>query len=198
MASRESHTGDKRRRTRDPEGKRAAILAAARSVFAERGFAHATIREIARRADVTHGLVVMHFATKERLFIEAVPGPRDLADTVTGDLQGLPGRVARAFVARMESADHADPFIAMVRAAADQEAARGLLDAMRDESIAAYREVLDGPDVEARVDLAGSFLIGVTFSRYMLKDGPLAALPQEELTAYITAALSAVLLPPAH
>src|SRR3954470_3718308 len=98
------------RRTRDPEAQRAAIVAAARQVFAEQGFAKATIREIARRAGVTHGLVMLHFESKERLFLAAVPGTRDLADSVAGDLDGLPARIAASFVRRMETADNADPF----------------------------------------------------------------------------------------
>ncbi|MEU6039064.1 TetR family transcriptional regulator [Actinomadura sp. NPDC047616] len=188
------HPAPKKKRVRDPEARRAAILAAARSVFAERGYAKATIREIAQRAGVTHGLVVLHFSTKEQLFLAAVPGPRDLADSVQGDAAGLAERVARAYVARMESADGADPFIALIRsAAADQDAAKALLRAMREESVNAYGTVLDRPDVPQRVDLVGAHLIGVTFSRYVLADGPLAAMSPEELTRYLTMTLAGIL-----
>ncbi|MBE3010348.1 TetR family transcriptional regulator [Microbispora sp. NEAU-D428] len=183
-----------RKRVRDPEARRAAILAAARSVFAERGYAKATIREIAQRAGVTHGLVVMHFSSKEQLFLAAVPGTRDLGDSVRGDADGLAERVARAYVARMESADSADPFIALVRSAAgDQEAAKALLRAMREESIATYRTVLTGQDVALRVDLLGAHLIGITFSRYVLADGPIAAMSADELTRYLTMTLDGIL-----
>ncbi|MEU6428584.1 TetR family transcriptional regulator [Microbispora sp. NPDC046973] len=183
-----------RKRVRDPEARRAAILAAARSVFAERGYAKATIREIAQRAGVTHGLVVMHFSSKEQLFLAAVPGTRDLADSVRGDAEGLAERVARAYVARMESADSADPFVALVRSAAgDQEAAKALLRAMREESIAAYGTVLTGPDVALRVDLLGAHLIGVTFSRYVLADGPIAAMSADDLARYLTMTLDGIL-----
>ncbi|MEV4352699.1 TetR family transcriptional regulator [Actinoplanes sp. NPDC049596] len=184
-----------RRRTRDPEAKQAAILAAARAVFAEHGFEKATIREIARRAGVTHGLVMLHFGSKERLFLAAVPGPRDLAEAVAGDVDGLPERIARSYVARMESADRADPFVALVRAAAaDQEAAKALLRAMREESVTAYRQVLTDPGVDERVDLLASLLIGVTMSRYVLADGPLAVMPADRLARYLTNALGAILL----
>jgi len=81
-----SHGAEPRKRTRDPEGKRAAILAAARAVFAENGYEKATIREIARRAGVTHGLVVLHFTSKEKLFLAAVPGASILAASEAGDL----------------------------------------------------------------------------------------------------------------
>src|SRR5215472_5696881 len=81
------------RRRRDPDASRAAILAAAREVFTERGYARATIREIARRAGVTHGLVMRHFGSKERLLLLALPGPRAIAGVVPGDLDTLPERV---------------------------------------------------------------------------------------------------------
>jgi hypothetical protein len=64
---------------------------------------------------------------------------------------------------------------------------------MREESLAAYRAVLDGADVAERVDLLGACLIGVTFSRYVLADGPLAAMSADELTRHLTATLRGVL-----
>jgi DNA-binding transcriptional regulator YbjK len=182
------------KRTRDPEAKRAAILAAARAVFAEHGYEKATIREIARRAGVTHGLVVLHFATKEKLFLESVPGPSIMAASVPGDLEGLPARVAEAYVERMESADDADPLIALVRSAGDQSLAKALIRAMREEAATVYRKVLTGPYQEAKVEMVAAHLIGVTFSRYVLADGPLATMPRDELAERLTRVLRAILL----
>ncbi|MCV7288511.1 TetR/AcrR family transcriptional regulator [Mycolicibacterium wolinskyi] len=45
----------------------AATLAGAAELFAERGPAGTSIRDIATRANVNHGLVYRHFGTKERL-----------------------------------------------------------------------------------------------------------------------------------
>ncbi|MGH3970828.1 MAG: TetR/AcrR family transcriptional regulator [Mycobacterium sp.] len=45
----------------------AAILAAAAGLFAERGPAATSIRDIAARSNVNHGLVFRHFGTKEQL-----------------------------------------------------------------------------------------------------------------------------------
>lgn len=45
----------------------AATLAAAAELFAERGPAATSIRDIATRSNVNHGLVYRHFGTKERL-----------------------------------------------------------------------------------------------------------------------------------
>ncbi|UXY31841.1 TetR/AcrR family transcriptional regulator [Streptomyces sp. HUAS TT20] len=187
-----------RKRVRAPEAHREAILEAARAAFAERGYARATIREIAGRAGVTHGLVMRHFGSKEQLFLAAVPGPRDLPELVPGPQETLPDRIAQAFVARMEHSDGNDPFLALIRSAAsDEQAATGLYAAMRRSSAAAYSTVLSGPDADERIDLLASHLIGVTFSRYVLRSGPVAEMAPERLVAYLTRTLRCVLEPAA-
>lgn len=184
------------KRRRDPVAHRAAILAAARAAFAERGYAKATIREIAQRAGVTHGSVMRHFASKEQLFVAAMPGPRNLDTVLPGPPGTLAERIARAFVERMERPEGDDPFLAMIRSVGSEEpAATRLYDAMRLRSLQAYRSVLDGPELEERVDLLGAHLIGVTFSRYVVKSGPLAQMPPERLIQYLTHTLQAILQP---
>ncbi|MFJ9150537.1 TetR family transcriptional regulator [Streptomyces sp. NPDC102270] len=191
-----------RRRRRDPEGHRAAILDAARHAFAERGYARTTLRDIAGRAGVTHGLITRHFASKERLFLAAVPGHRDLEQVTAGDPATLPDRIAEAFVRRMETDAVGDPLVALVRgAASDERAAADLLSAMQERSAAVYRSVLrpDGTaapddDLDARVALVGAQMIGVAFSRYIARTDPLASMPPEQLTAYLTRMLRHILL----
>jgi AcrR family transcriptional regulator len=51
------------------------VLAAATEVFAERGFASARTREIARRADATEKMLFRHFPSKVELFRAAVFEP---------------------------------------------------------------------------------------------------------------------------
>ncbi|TDD40815.1 TetR/AcrR family transcriptional regulator [Nonomuraea terrae] len=183
-----------RRRRRDPDTHRAAILEAAREAFAERGYARATIRDIARRAGVTHGLVMRHFTSKERLFLCAVPGTRDIDEVVAGDLASLPERVAGAFVARMETNAADDPFVALVRSAAsDERAAIDLYTAMQRRSVAAYRTVLDGDDVDVRVDLMAAQLTGVAFNRYIVRAGPLASMTAAELTTHLSRVLRRIM-----
>ena len=184
------------RRRRDPEASRAAILEAAREVFAERGYARATIREIARRAGVTHGLVMRHFGSKEQLLIEALPGPRAAAEVVPGDLATLPERVATAFVAGTESAGRGEhAVVALIRSAAsDEEVAVPLYAAVEREITATFREVL-GPGSEVYAGLLGSLFIGVTFARHIARTGVLAQLTPEELVDYLVPAIRALLAP---
>lgn len=59
-----------RPRGKSPVGREevaAAVLAAAAELFAERGPAATSIRDIAARSNVNHGLVFRHFGTKEQL-----------------------------------------------------------------------------------------------------------------------------------
>lgn len=55
-------------RTRQPDDKRARILDAAEAIFAKRGFAGASMRDVARTARVPQSLIHHHFATKKRLW----------------------------------------------------------------------------------------------------------------------------------
>ena len=52
--------------------RRAEIVQAAADVFAEKGFAHGTLHEIADRVGMTHAGVLHHFGSKEQLLVEAL------------------------------------------------------------------------------------------------------------------------------
>jgi AcrR family transcriptional regulator len=185
------------KRRRDPEASRTAILEAASEVFNERGYARATIREIARRAGVTHGLVMRHFGSKEQLLIEALPGPRAVAEVAPGDLDTLPERIAAAFVAQTEpAADGGATFaVALIRSAASgDEAALPLYAAAERAVTTALREAL-GPGTEVYANLLSSLAIGVAFTRHVARAGALAALTPDELAGYLAPAVRALLAP---
>ncbi len=64
-----SRTAGRRPRSSTAEaGTRAAILAAARSVFAQRGLEGASIREVAQKAGVNTAMIYYHFADKSQLY----------------------------------------------------------------------------------------------------------------------------------
>lgn len=56
----------------DPEQSQASILAAARLLFAERGFTGVSVRDIAQASGVTHGLVHHYFGSKDDLIAEVM------------------------------------------------------------------------------------------------------------------------------
>ena len=51
------------------------LLESARALFAERGYAGTSTREIARAASVTEPMIFRHFGCKAKLFEEAVLAP---------------------------------------------------------------------------------------------------------------------------
>jgi AcrR family transcriptional regulator len=89
-------------KTRDAERARAAILKAARRLFAARDYAAVSIRDIAAAAGVSHGLLQHHFGTREQLIAAVIESeiaefaatPRTLPDGAADDFQRLRAELA--------------------------------------------------------------------------------------------------------
>jgi AcrR family transcriptional regulator len=191
-----AQTPEPRARRRDPEGRRAAILEAARQALAENGYARTTIRDVAQRAGVTHGLVMRHFGSKEQLMLAAFPEPPGLAATVAGDPATLPERLAAVFVDRMETNAGEDPLLAVIRSAATNErAAATLYDQMRRQSTRMLAPLLAPEALDVRADLITSMFIGVAFERYVMRTGGLAAIRPDELTDHLAGIIRHILAP---
>lgn len=92
------HTSTKRSDTRQASDTRAALLASGRRIFADRGYAAATVREITHDAGVNLGAITYHFGSKRALYAAVVEtGIRPLAARVeaAAGLEGsAPERVA--------------------------------------------------------------------------------------------------------
>jgi AcrR family transcriptional regulator len=181
-----SEPASARPRRRDPEAHRAAILEAAREVLAEQGYARATIREIARRAGVTHGLVMRHFGTKEQLMAAALPDPPGIEEVADGPLETLPERMAAMFVKRMTSPDGDDPLLAIIRSAATNERVGAVLyDEMRRRSSQVLARLLPQDALGVVGDLVIAVMIGVAFECQIVRTGELSRLPADELETHL-------------
>lgn len=80
----------------DRKARREAILQAAISLFAQRGFADAGISDIARAAGVSHGAVFLYFPSKDALYRAAVLEPlEEFADRSLAIMAGDGSALAR-------------------------------------------------------------------------------------------------------
>jgi AcrR family transcriptional regulator len=91
-------------RAQQQERTRAAVLAAARQEFAERGYADAKVDRIAERAELTRGAVYSNFPSKRALYLAVLIGSIEHTDEVGSSNSGLAqalGAFARVWLERL-------------------------------------------------------------------------------------------------
>jgi len=170
---------------------RQAILAAARTAFAERGFDAASIRGIATAAGVDPALVHHYFGTKEELFRATMEVPIDPAQLLPGVLaggrEGVGERLVRTFLDVWDS-PAGTPAVALLRSAVNNEWTARL---MREFLVTqVLRRVLDHLDIDpAELPLRGSLvatqMLGLAMTRYVVRLEPVASADPETLAAAI-------------
>jgi AcrR family transcriptional regulator len=181
-------TAPRGRRPGSPDT-RAEILGAARSSFAEHGFAGTTIRGVATAAGVDAALVHHYFGTKDALFLAAVEAPADPADllpkALAGGPDGLGERLLRMFL-QMWDGPIQTAGLALVRSAvANEWTARLLREFLMSRVIRRVVGTLDASpeEREIRGALLASQMVGLIMTRYVLRIEPLASAPAESLVA---------------
>lgn len=166
-------------------GTRRAILDAARSAFAARGFEQTTIRAVAAQAGVDASMVMRYFGSKAGLFTAAAT-----ADLKIPDLRAVPagerGEVlVRHVVDRWEDTARDDELILLLRTAVNDAAVAGRLQSVLGELITAPIAALGDPDAAERGALVGAQLLGLALCRYILRLEPLASLPAAAVVAAV-------------
>lgn len=171
-------------------GTREAILEAARSAFGSVGYERATIRAIARGADVDPALVHHYFGTKEDLFIAAMELPINPAEAIRGILaEGLDGageRIVRFFLSVWDAPANQPALMSMFRAAlTNDRAAVALREFAAGAVIGALAQTMRGRDARLRAALIGSHMLGIAFLRYGGRLEPLASASAERIVALV-------------
>ena len=173
---------------------RETILAAARDLFAQDGYASTSLRSIARAAGVDSALVHHYFADKAALFAAALDLPLEptlIVSTLLADDRTAAGaRLATLYLSLWEN-EHARPrLLALVRGAATEEAAAEMLrDFLRDGILRHVAAAIGGPDAELRAALLGAQLVGTAMLRYVVRLRPLADAPLEDVARWLGPAL---------
>lgn len=191
MSSDENSALTPPRRGRRPgtSGTRQAILDAARTRFADDGYAAATIRKIAADAGVDAALVMQFYKSKEDLFAAVMSiSPAALlriAHAFDGPEQTLGERVTRAHLALWEGdPKDSEALLAMLRAAiSTPQAAAQLREFIQARLLNQIgRRLRNDHDTTVRSGLASSMLIGVIVGRHIVQ---VPALSEEDLESVI-------------
>lgn len=187
MAAMARRTG---RRPGNPDT-REAILSSARSAFAERGFAAASIRTIAAAAGVDPALVHHYFGSKDQLFLAAMQAPVDprelLPGVLAGDRDGIGERLVRTFLGVWDS-PAGTAGVALMRSAVSNEWTARLLREFVVTQV--LRRVLEHLDIDpAELPLRGSLvatqLVGLAMMRYVIRLDPVASADPATLVAAV-------------
>ncbi len=166
---------------------RAAILDAARELFATGGFAGTSVRAVAAAAGVDPALVHHYFGSKDELFIAALQLPVDprviMAPVLAQGADGAGERILRVILGVWEDPEHQLSLLAMVRGlmepSGEQLMGRGFLPVV----IQPLGEALGIDHPETRMSLFASQVVGLLMLRYVLRAEPLASMAVDDVVA---------------
>jgi AcrR family transcriptional regulator len=167
-----------------PTETREDILTAARGLFAEKGYDGASIRAIARAADVDPALVHHFFGAKESLFVAAMEFPVNPAEVLPfilgGPRESVGRRMAQTFLRAWGRPDARGPLIGLLRSSmTNEQAAEMLRQFVSSAILSRVGQSFDVPLV--RLEAAAAQMIGVAILRYVLRVEPIASVPDDEL-----------------
>jgi AcrR family transcriptional regulator len=195
-------TRPERRRGRRPGGAdtRAALLAAARLEFAERGYEGATVRRIAERAGVDAAMVNHWFGGKEGLFTASVDlpvVPTEIRDQVLpGDPEQLGARIVERFLTVWDSTA-GGALAALLQSVAGHDDAARMLRNFITNNLVGPIVATAAPDAHAmRGALVASQLVGLGLVRYVMRLEPLASADHATVIAAIAPNLQRYLTGP--
>ncbi|MGC4112756.1 MAG: TetR family transcriptional regulator [Nocardioides sp.] len=166
---------------------RTTILDAARTAFAERGFAGTTIRSVASAAGVDAALVHHYFGSKDDLFLAAMELPVDPRDTIgpalQGGAEGAGERLLRVFLSLWDDPEVSPALVGIVRSALQPGGERLLTQGFVPVVLLPAGRALGIDRPDERMPLVISQVAGLILTRYVIGLEPIASMPAETVVA---------------
>lgn len=186
-----------------PVESRDALLAAARSQFATRGYVGASVRSIATEAGVDPALIRHFFGDKKGLFTEVITiitqDPSGLQHALALPLEQRPAAITRAYLGLWESPEHRPILLATVRSAiGDEGTTAQIRDVIYPVMASTFMPVSPDDKSFGRILIAISGLLGTAIARHILKAPALAQLSFDELVELCTPGVAAAITPDHH
>jgi AcrR family transcriptional regulator len=180
---------------RRSDATRAAILGAARERFASDGYSKATIRAIARDADIDPSMVMRYYGNKEGLFAAAVTIELGMPDPAAMHHGEIGRTLVRHFLSLWEDSE---VLTALLRAAAtDEAAAARMQEVLREQLVPVVQRACPDPaQAPARAALGASQVLGMALTRYVLRFPGAVALEPEEIVDWLGPTLQRYLTEP--
>ncbi|MER5418763.1 TetR/AcrR family transcriptional regulator [Streptosporangium roseum] len=157
---------------------RKAIHDAAHELFRNAGFDAVGIRAVAARAGVDAALVIRHFGSKERLFLEAMTVDLPAIKVMEGPLEGMGRAIVEHVVCLPSSRPGAlavTALAALFRASDREEVQRTLRETIENVFAEPLVRRLEGGDAELRAHLIAAQLGGLLTSMHVVQDPVLLA-----------------------
>lgn len=178
---------------------RAAILEAARAMFAEHGYEGTTVRAIAERASIDPSMIIRYFGGKDGLFSLASKVEIGLPDIDPAAPGPIGAMLVGHFLELWEGSGKGMGLVILLRAAATNEAAAERIRTIfREEVLPAAARFGDPATAEARAGLVVSQLFGLALCRYILAIPPVAAMSRVEIQGYLGPVVERYLLGDGH
>ena len=189
----------KKRKTAKPrksDATRARILEAARERFRKEGFERTTIRKVAGDAGIDPSMVMRYFDSKRGLFDAAMTVELHIPDLSGHPRDRLGEALVSHFLTRWEESEDESLQLLLRSTASNEEAAARARAIFREQivtMVARLRGEAEAPQVAA---LIGTQMIGLAYTRYILKLPPLLAMPRQTIVRRIGATIQRYLTEP--
>jgi AcrR family transcriptional regulator len=176
------------------ERTRATILEAARQIFAGNGYERTTIRDIASAASIDPAMVIRYFGSKDELFARIAVFDLKLPDPNQVEPSRLGEVLVRHFLDIWEGEQGNSGMAVLLRSAPSNEFALQKLREVFAGQVMPALARIEGPlNPRDRAALVATQLLGLAFSRYVIKLQPVVDLPQELIVRELGRTLQAYL-----
>jgi AcrR family transcriptional regulator len=173
------------------ETSKVAIARVAARKFAQDGYAHTTLRQIASEAGVDAALVIRHFGSKEGLFLETIVFEGGAYDTLfDGPVEDLGRRIVLGIIS--QEPESLEYFAALARCSDLMSVQERLRDTSTRGFVEPLAARLRGPKAELRARLVLAQINGLLYHLAVVVDPLLRAMTAEDLASVYAPALQAL------